>query len=218
MKEITVNSFRKFDEKIDRLKQSALCRGVSKSVYELIPSLFRNQIVPDIDIDLRESNMMWLFKSHAIAHLQKPPKSELEWLTIAQHHGLPTRLLDWSLSPLVACFFAVCSNMNEDGAVYVYDIGKFKKIEDIDIKTLNGIVAFFPPHTTKRVTAQSGMFTVHPTSQKKLENDNISKIIIPYKIKRKMLDKLVKFGIHNATLFPDLEGLARYIRYHNNYK
>lgn len=217
MNELIIDSFSEFDGKVDGLTHSALCRGVSKSAYELIPSLFRDQPA-SVDIDLRESNMMWLFKSHAVAHLQRIPDLELEWLTIAQHHGLPTRLLDWSLSPLVACYFSVCSNMDDDGAVYFYEIGVFKKIEEIDLKTLDHVAAFFPPHSTKRVTAQSGMFTVHPTSHIKLENDLITKLIIPKKIKRKMLDKLVKYGIHEANLFPDLDGLAKYIRYHHSYR
>ena len=113
-------------------------------------------------------------------------------------------------------FFSVCNSPDTDGAVYVYDIGSFVREEEINLKELNDIVAFFPSHATKRITAQSGMFTVHPTSKKILENDKIKRIIIPKKSKKSFLEKLFKFGIHYGTLFPDLDGLSSFIKYVNN--
>lgn len=212
---IRVTSFSEFDEAVDGISKTALCRGVSNQEYPLLPSLFRHA---DLDsIDTKESNLMWVFKTHAMAHLNRKPDSEIEWLTIAQHHGLPTRLLDWSLSPLVACFFAVQSRSKSDAAVYIYDIGKFKKEEDLSLLTLNDIVAFFPSHATKRVTAQSGMFTIHPTKKMKLESKSIKKIVIPSDKKPYFLEKLAKYGIHAGTVFPDLDGLSSYLKYQNNY-
>ena len=164
MQIIEIKSFSEFESEVDKINQSALCRGVPKSEYGLIPFLFRHKVKTDIDV--REENMMWLFKSHAKGYLANYPESDLEWLTIAQHHGLPTRLLDWTLSPLVAIFFAVLKHKNYDGAVYVYDIKRFKEESEICLKSLDEIVAFFPPHATKRVTAQSGMFTVYPSPSK----------------------------------------------------
>ena len=171
----------------------------------------------EAEIDLKEKNMMWLFKSHAKGFLANYPESDLEWLTIAQHHGLPTRLLDWTLSPLVAMFFTVSKHEDCDGAVYVWDIKKFKKESEIKLESLDEIVAIFPSHKTKRVTAQSGMFTVHPTNDQKLDNDDIKKIIVPQKEKKKILRKLCKYGIHSASLFPGLDGITEYIKFHNNY-
>ena len=210
MQSVEIKSLSDFEASVDDINQSALCRGVSKSVYELLPSLFRHKVTTDIDV--REQNMMWLFKAHAKGYLTNYPESELEWLAIAQHHGLPTRLLDWTLS-----FFAVSNQKGDDGAVYIYDIKEFKKEAEINLKSLSEIAAFFPPHATKRVTAQSGMFTVHPTSMKKLDKDEITKIIIPKILKRKILWKLYKYGIHPASLFPGLDGIAEYIKFQNHY-
>lgn len=213
---VVVKTFSELDDAIEGISKTALCRGVSNHEYPLLPSLFRHNDVESADV--REHNLMWVFKTHAKPHLQSNPESEVEWLTIAQHHGLPTRLLDWSLSPLIACFFAVYSLSKSDGAIYVYDIGRFKKEEEIDSSTLKDIVAFFPSHATRRVTAQSGMFTIHPTNNMKLESESIKKIVIPADRKKYFLEKIVKFGVHPGTVFPDLDGLSNYLSYLNGYR
>tara|TARA_R100000656_G_scaffold112487_1_gene84639 strand:- start:673 stop:1884 length:1212 start_codon:yes stop_codon:yes gene_type:complete len=213
---VVVKTFPELDQAIDGISKTALCRGVSNHEYPLLPSLFRHADVESADV--REHNLMWVFKTHAKPHLRSTPGNEVEWLAIAQHHGLPTRLLDWSLSPLIACFFAVQSLSKTDAAIYIYDIGKFKKEEDIDSSKIEDIVAFFPSHATKRVTAQSGMFTIHPTKNMKLESESIKKIVIPAARKKYFMEKLVKYGVHPGTVFPDLDGLSNYISYLNGYR
>ncbi len=212
---VYVNTFSEFIEASDGVSRTALCRGVSNKDYLLLPSLFRNS--SEMDPDTIENNLMWVFKTHAKALLGRLPVNDVEWLTVAQHHGLPTRLLDWSLSPLVACFFAVSSVSKSDACVYIYDIEKFKKEEDINTKKLKDILAFFPSHATKRITSQSGMFTIHPTHKMMLDPCGIRKIVIPFSAKSEFRNKLSKFGIHQGTLFPDLDGLSNHIKYLNGY-
>jgi hypothetical protein len=212
MRIVKLSTFADFDSLFDSSdwQLSALFRGVSDSRHELTPSLFR--IDTRSDYSLIESNLMWLFKAQARPHLERVPSSDLEWLVIAQHHGLPTRLLDWTLSPLIGLFFAVRSLAPVDGALYVYDRESFAPVENCDLTNLSEVQAIFPPHEVGRVVAQQGMFTVHPNSQPTLDDQSIVKAIIPVDSKAPFMAKLLKYGVHDATVYPDLDGLARYIR------
>lgn len=55
----------------------------------------------------RERGLLERFKQQAALHLTSPPGNDWDWLALAQHHGVPTRLLVWSFNPLVATWFAL---------------------------------------------------------------------------------------------------------------
>lgn len=209
-----ITSINEFLEEVSNTNPNDLFRGVPDRNYRLLPSLFRHTSEGH---QTREDKMMWVFKAHSRPHLEKYPENDIQWLTLAQHHGLPTRLLDWSFSPLVACFFCVKENLDKDGAVYLYKARDYKREEKINIKTLKKPAAFLPSHGSRRITAQSGAFTVHPDCCYEIDEPEIKKYIIPKKLKPSFLKALSKYGINNSTIFPDLDGLCSHIKAQQGY-
>lgn len=108
MAEHTINDLADLYEVIGRYGNSGFSgfvyRGVKAAEYELIPSVGRLRTFKGESFSLRdERHMLDTFKREAIPYLAVRPANEWEWLAIAQHHGLPTRLLDWTRNPLAAC-------------------------------------------------------------------------------------------------------------------
>lgn len=114
-------------------------RGHSRSAYRLLPSLARDAKALE-----RESLLSKRFKQNAYPFRQSPPQSEWEWLFLMQHFGIPTRLLDWTESPLVALYFAVhdsdFSHDASDGclwallpAKYNYEVPRLRPTVSVDI-------------------------------------------------------------------------------------
>lgn len=80
----------------------------------------------------RERELLLRFVRESSAWLSSNrPKDYVEWYYLAQHHGVPTRLLDWTCDPLVALWFAVNGEDREDGYIYTYDVSKSRRIEDV---------------------------------------------------------------------------------------
>lgn len=77
-------------------------RGHVSATFTLLPSLARKPKALE-----RETLLSKRFKQNAFPFRAVRPQSEWEWLFLMQHYGVPTRLLDWSESPLVALYFAV---------------------------------------------------------------------------------------------------------------
>lgn len=104
-----------------RLREIVWFRGHAQLAWRLLPSLARNPV------HLRqETDVIKRFIQLAVPHLTETlPQSDWEWIFLMQHHRVPTRLLDWSESPLAALWFAVNSttpaDLNEDGAVWCLD-------------------------------------------------------------------------------------------------
>lgn len=96
-------------------------RGHGSSSYELLPGVFRN--------DHPESDLSHDFRDRAAITSTTPAYAEHDtWLFLAQHHGLPTRLLDWSESPLIALHFALHRNLHSDDAeVFALDPTRLNK-------------------------------------------------------------------------------------------
>ena len=187
-------------------------RGVPDSTYELVPKAGRQNWNENL-----EKHMFHAFCREITAYIEKPPTSEWEFLAIAQHHGLPTRLLDWSENLLVAIFFACNNKTDSDGAVYVLNTKSVVDPEKSPFE-MTRIAKYRPNHVTQRITAQRGLFTVHPKPNKPMllgdsphKAYQTRKVIIPAKAKERILWDLSRFNINARSLFPDLDGLANFL-------
>ncbi|MGD0785410.1 MAG: FRG domain-containing protein [Sedimentisphaerales bacterium] len=206
-------------------------RGVRNEAYELVPSLFRINIKNTFTTWNRlEAYMLQYFKRESTPFLDKVPQDDLEWFALAQHYGLPTRLLDWSTNPLIALFFAVENyNKEEDSAVWCFGFPSTNNCNPVSTRidrrlTLEeGHYIIFPNHISPRITNQSGCFTAHdlpkeqtpfvPFNQQEDSLGLFEKIIIKKQHQKDILDELYDIGIHSGLIYPGLDGLSKRIKY-----
>jgi FRG domain len=126
-------------------------RGCGKISHKLTPTLYRHKRSKTIDdFLLLEKNLLSRFQQRSIPFHSRPLADEWEWLFLMQHFGVPTRLLDWSESPLMGLFFAVTSAAHRigkngrpvfrgDACVWLLDPVLWNK-HSVDLKTFDGAV------------------------------------------------------------------------------
>jgi hypothetical protein len=179
------------------------------------------------DHDDLERLMIEQLQLEGTALCETVPSNKLEWLVVAQQHGMSTRLLDWTSNPLAALWFAVRPHVEraptDTAVVYVISF------DDEDVISVRQEMNAFghprayllrPPHIAKRITAQAGWFTTHPiiigNSFQPLDKDhplgsNLSKVLIPAECVSDMRWALDRCGVNEATLFGDLVALCQHL-------
>ena len=120
----TVHSWRELDDAITnpsigrhehRVHSTLVFRGLARSSYSHVSSLAR------LSGEYRKLERHLIRNFRKYAHREAPGPTTWDWLSLAQHHGLPTRLLDWTFSPLVALHFATASWPDEEALLVAVD-------------------------------------------------------------------------------------------------
>lgn len=218
MNEIIVNSFYDLHEFLSGLRSDKrwVFRGHSDPSWKLLPKAGR---APFVGID--EKSVFEAWKRAAIEHVKIKPESDWEWLAIAQHHGLATRLLDWTSNPLNACYFATYGSSSTDVVVYAAYFEKTVIDDKSIIKDpfeLKRLALFRPQRVVPRITRQGGLFSISSDPNSAIEADTqgilgLKKIIIAHDYKDTLLSELSYYGINSASLFPDLDGISNFLNW-----
>jgi hypothetical protein len=187
----------------------------------------------------QEERILRIFKRKAHQFLARPPdwEDDFQWLALMQHHGAPTRLIDFTWSPYVAAFFALERTLG-DGVVWAMnpariDSSRAPQPVRMDPRVKGNFRRYFvkgthrfiwmgEPHTmNRRLIAQSGTFAVPgaidvPVEEIVGESDAenvLAKIILENAVRETGMRELYRMNITFATLFPDLDGLAKSMGY-----
>lgn len=161
------------------------------------------------------------------------PSNDWDLLAIAQHHGMATRLLDWTYNPLAAMWFAVSepSQVKKSaGVIWAF----FPDEEDLAVDLDNTSPfskgrskVFVPNHVSPRIRAQSGLFSVQKPSREKdgdfvafeknrFVKKKMTKILIEPGYFHSLRWELNLCGVNHASMFPDLDGLCKNITWRNS--
>lgn len=210
MKKIIINSFFELLDSIEDDSNTTIYRGQPDATFSLTPKAFRKEYLKINDVQAFD-----YFKRNSVAHINVKLENDWEYLAYAQHYNVPTRLLDWSFNPLVALFFSVNEMKSVDTSLFKFDYSEIGTISldenPFQVKT-TGI--YLPRAITNRILAQKGLFTIHTNNEKnsnQILDSNCTKYLINPKLSREIAHKLHKFGFTHESLFPDLEGISKYI-------
>ncbi|MGZ3813124.1 MAG: FRG domain-containing protein [Mucilaginibacter sp.] len=206
-------------------------RGQSEHSWTLSPGLLRLKGAPS------ENSFLTRFKQSAAMLIDRHPKDSFDWMFLMQHYGVPTRLLDWTESPLTALYFAVSDKTREDldGALWSLKPTELNRIAGVDLDEILSFddkelasysletllqnprnkltpLATIATRNNPRIQAQLGVFTIHHLDQRPIEDfcskNEVIKYTIPKANKEDIRRELKLLGISKFTLFPELSSIG----------
>lgn len=212
-------------------------RGHSRVDYTLAPSALRYKRADSRD---RALGLVADMKRFLEMKLSRPPAADddLGWMQVAQHYGLPTRLLDWTQNAAVALFFACSKNLDTDGLVVIlnpielnqgidprspriFNPQKDARIIRPYFKLRGGVnargkrtIAINPTWNTERIAMQQGAFTLHGSRNFELDRRQASSLLyVPILREQKnvLLSELERVGIGEMFIFPEPEHVCAHL-------
>jgi hypothetical protein len=208
-------------------------RGQGDKSWTLRPRVYRDNFAKDeVGRVLKERLLTQDFFALS-APIRDTNLSDAEIYFVQQHYAMPTRLLDWSLNPLAAVFFAL-DPPDKDGMLFIIDAIQFDTDRGLCTPRSNEVVgamqAIFqwnditwpakilpirPSHTDKRISAQSGCFTFHPPVAPEVtvdRNKSLCNYVIPSAAKNSLRKQLQLLNIDEFTIYGDLDHLAERLK------
>ena len=223
---ITLVDHVKDSEESNGNRSDFLFRGQSQD-WPLLPKLARLRLRGDVT--KIERLIMDKFKRASLPLTEFKPEDDWDWIALAQHHGLPTRLLDWSGNALAALWFAVKDppiiekNKKQNGIIWLLmpDVDDFKS--DTYGPFSNRQTKLFRPRViSRRISAQAGAFTVHKFNKNEkvigLETHRgysrkLIKISIAPDNFAQIRHRLNMLGVNYSTIYPDIDGLCSHLQW-----
>lgn len=216
MDEYRVKSFPELHDVLGRHRRDAgwMYRGQADPDWALVPRAGR----PPFDNGYDEI-FFRRWQSESAQYLDVAPDNDWEWLAIAQHHGFATRLLDWTMRPLAAAYFAVAEPGVGESAVYAFKTRNQAASDDNSSPFKRaGLCQFIPRKVNPRVSRQIGWFTLHGPATVSVQDgvskgDTLERIIIDASYRSELLFELNQYGVNAQSLFPHMVGLSRHFNW-----
>lgn len=197
------------------------CRGQGSMKLKLRPKIGRYAYTaPATELPepqwLRNYNLMFSqFEREYITHHPVTLTRKIDRISLAQHYGLATQLLDWTLNPLISLFFSCLTHPNENGIVFFFMPNHYPNLScDADMNKEISWQAFRPIRIDQRMINQDTAFTYHrdPTVDFAEELGRaISGIVVSAHAKPMILTQLSSIGIHKAFVYPGLTSICERI-------